>query len=96
MSDEEIRISLKQISEVLSFVKLAFGIAVTAVVFLAGVLVWVKLTDQTLQAHGVELEKMSKAIPEIQQSNRDNRFLIENQQKQLDKLTVLIEKQMAK
>ena len=95
MSDDEIRISLKQIAQVLSFVRLAAGMAFAACVFVVGIFFWVKMTDQQLSANTVAIEKMqverAAILRDIYDTNAElkkiasnHQIMIENQQKQID------------
>lgn len=101
MSEDEIRISLKQIAQVLSYVKVAFGVAATALTLAVTVVVWVKLTDQQLAANTVAIEKMqverAAILRDIYDTNAElkkiasnHQLMLEHQQKQLDRLTELL------
>lgn len=98
MSDEDIKISLGQIRDVLAFVKLAASMAFAAIACIVGIAVWVNATDTRLEAatdaiSQIQVERREQ-IKEIREDLRKSReiearllAIQEAQQKQLEMLT---------
>ena len=98
MSDEDIKISLRQIRDVLAFVKLAASMAFAAIACIVGIAVWVNATDTRLEAATdaitqIQVERREQ-IKEIREDLRKSReiearllAIQETQQKQIELLT---------
>ena len=90
MSEKEIKISLEQIAEVLRFVKLVAGLAFSAIVFIVGLVVWVKLTDTQLQANTHSIEVLKNESVEMQKISTRTLTVLEQQQQRLDRLQTML------
>ena len=93
MSDDEVRISLKQIQSVLQFVKIAGGIAFGCITFVVSIAVWAKMADSQLNANTIAIERIKtereinlkeihSTFAELQKIDARALALIEAQQKQ--------------
>lgn len=96
MSEHDVKVSLEQISSVLRFVKLAAGIAFSCIVSIVGLAVWIKMTDQQLQANTNAIYEMKAESKEMQKISIRTVTIIEQQQKQLDKIQFIIDNKLNK
>lgn len=98
MSEEDIKISLRQIKDVLTFVKVAASMAFAACSCIVGIAIWVNSTDTKLNAATVAISEMQHErriqLKEIQDEVKKSReiearllAIQETQQRQLELLT---------